>query len=79
MLGFDVWNRLDSHTIRKKHFNCQLQHLGNDHGQNVMYHCMDKKLNSKLRADGVHLIPVGEHELILNICQAMNRDHQSLY
>ena len=79
MLCFVVWNRLDSHTFRRKHFNCQLQQLGKDYGQNMMYHRMDKELNSKLPADGVHLTPVGEHELISNICQAMNRDLQSLY
>ena len=73
-----VWNRLDIDTFDRKHFNRKLQQLCDDHGQGVMYHRMDRKLNSKLRADGVHLTPVGEHELIMNIRRAINRGLESL-
>ena len=63
-----VCNKLNIDIVLKNHFNSQLQQLCDDDGQGLMYYRMDRTLNSNLRADGVHLTPVGGHELMLNNC-----------
>lgn len=66
-----VWGRRDVDSFRRKYFNRELDHLtkGTDH----LYHTMDKSLNRKLMADGIHLTPDGAYRLLRSLASALRR------
>ena len=53
-----IWGRHDVDTFHRKHFNRELEKLA-EGNSNLLYHRVDRKLNSKLRGDGIHLTPDG--------------------
>ena len=61
-----VRNKLNIDIALRTHFNRQLQQFCDDDGQGLMYYHMVKTLKSNPWAHGVHLTPVGGHELMFN-------------
>lgn len=66
-----LWNRKDVDVVTREHFNRRLRELTN--GQDTMFHLMDSKMNTKLRADGVHLNQRGEYLLMHSVKHALRR------